>query len=100
MPEVVDEPGDEDDRDPGEDPAELAAPLDAPGGERERDPGDEAREDPDAAERRRRLLVPALAPMGTATRRAPTDERRRSQRTAKQTESAAIATIAFTTGKG
>jgi hypothetical protein len=37
---------------------------------------------------------------GTATRRAPTDERRRSQRTAKETEIAAIDTIAITTGKG
>ena len=37
---------------------------------------------------------------GTATSRAPTGERRRSQRTAAETESAAIATIAFTTAKG
>ena len=58
--EIVDEPCDEDDRDAGEDPAELAAPLDDARGERDGDAGDEAREDPDSAERRRRLLVPAL----------------------------------------
>ena len=37
---------------------------------------------------------------GTATRRAPRGERRRSQRTAAATENAAIETIAITTGKG
>ena len=37
---------------------------------------------------------------GMATSRPPTGERRRSQRTAAETESAAIATIAFTTAKG
>ena len=37
---------------------------------------------------------------GTATNRAPIGERRRSQRTATESENAAIATIAFTTGTG
>ena len=41
-----------------------------------------------------------LSPVGTATSRAPTGERRRSQRTAAATENAAIATIAFTIGEG
>ena len=60
VPEVVDEPGDEDDRDACEDAAELARPLECAGREREQDPRREAREDPDATEQRRRLRVPAL----------------------------------------
>ena len=60
VPEVVDEAGDEDDRDAGEDSAELARPLDRAARQRKRDAGDEPGEDADAAERRRRLLVPAL----------------------------------------
>src|SRR4029450_13552185 len=60
MPDVVDEPGDEDDRDAGQDPAELTTPVDDPGCQRDPDAGDEPREDPDTAEQRRRLLVPAL----------------------------------------
>ena len=97
--QIVDQPREEDDRDADEDPAELARPLDYPRRQRDRDSGREPGEDPDAAERRRRLLVPPLVGRD-GDERAPTGERRRSQRTAAETESAAIATIAFTTAKG
>ena len=100
VPEVVDEPGDEDDRDTGEDAAELAGPLDDPRRERDGDPGGEAGEDPDSAEESASAARASLSPVGTATSRAPTGERRRSQRTAAATENAAIATIAFTIGEG
>ena len=100
VPEVVDEPGDEDDRDAREDPAELAAPLDGAGRERERDARDEAGEDADAAEQSASAASCQRSSDGTATSRAPTGERRRSQRTAAATANAAIATIAITTGKG
>ena len=60
VPQVVHEPGDEDDGDAGEDPRELARPLDGARREREQDPGCEPREDADTAERGSRLLVPAL----------------------------------------
>ena len=59
-PDVVDQPGDEDDRDAGEDPAELARPVDDTRRERDQHARREPGEDPDPAERRRRLLVPAL----------------------------------------
>ena len=59
--EVVGEPGEEEDRAAGDDPAELAARVDRADRERGADSGDEAREDADAAEDGRRALVPALA---------------------------------------
>ena len=59
--EVVGEPGEEEDRAAGDDPAELAARVDRADRERGADSGDEPREDADAAEDGRRALVPALA---------------------------------------
>ena len=99
MPEVVDEPRCEEDRDAGEDPAELAAPLDRAdreGGEHARE---EAGEDADAAEQGRLLGMPALARRDRDEPRAA-GERRRAQRTATVTGNAAIATIASTARKG
>ena len=58
VPEVVDEPGNEDDRDAREDPAELAAPLDGARCERQRDSRHETGKDADAAEGGCRLCVP------------------------------------------
>ncbi len=58
--EVVDESGGEDERDTGEDPAELSAPLDRSDRECEKNSSDEAPEDADASERRCWLSVPAL----------------------------------------
>ena len=60
VPQVVEQPGGEEERAAGEDAAELAAPLD--GADREREPqrGNEPGEDPHSAEAGRRPLVPAL----------------------------------------
>ena len=100
VPKVVDEPCDEDDRDAGEDPAELARPLERARREREQ-----------RCRPRTRAKMPTPPNVGvgcscqrssdgTATSRAPTGERRRSQRTAAATANAAIDTIAITIGKG
>ena len=99
MAEVVDEPGDEDDRDARQDPA--SSPLHSTA--------------PIASAKRIPPMKPAKMPTppnvgvgcscqrssdGTATRRPPSGERRSIQRTANVTGSAAIATIASTARKG
>ena len=58
---VVDEPGDEQERDPGVDPCDLLARRDRAGGDGGPDPDAQPGEDPDASEERGRDVVPALA---------------------------------------
>ena len=61
--DVVDEPGDEEDRAAAEDAAELAARRDDAASRRAiADRGEQPREDADPAEERRRLRVPAVRP--------------------------------------
>ena len=60
VPEVVDEPGDEDDRDAGEDPAELARPLDRAGREREQDAAEKPAKIPTPPNSGVGCVVPAL----------------------------------------
>ena len=99
VPQVVDQPGREEERGAGEDPAQLAAPLDRADRERR----------PIPATKPRKMPTPPnvgvacscqRSPLGWATRRLPIDDRRRIQRTATVTGNAAIATIASTTRKG
>ena len=59
-PEVVDEPGEKQERAAAEDAPELRRGLDQPGRERDDRPGDEPGEDPDTADERGRLLMPAV----------------------------------------
>ena len=76
VPNVVEEAGGEEERAAGEDPAELAAPLDGAGREREPDGRNEPGEDADPAERRRRRSC-QRSPLGCATSRSPRRDRRR-----------------------
>ena len=93
-------PASEDERDAGEDPAELAAPLDRADREREAIPADEAGEDADARRTSVSAVVPALV-RRDATRRAPS---RRAEEEPENRDgdegNAAIATIASTARKG
>jgi hypothetical protein len=81
VPDVVEEPGREEKSAAAEDSAELAAPLHCPDEQRKSGGRGEPGEDPDAAEGRRRLLVPALpARVGdetSAERRAEDDPENR-----------------------
>ena len=96
--DVVDEPGDEEDPAPARIPASSQDGSTAPTATASADAGGEPGRDADAAERRRRAVVPALA--GRGRRGAPIGERSRAQRTRDATGSAAIVTAALTAGKG
>ena len=61
VPDVVDQPGGEDEPRPGEDPGELPGRFEGADGERQEDAGRDSGRDGDPAERRRRAVVPALA---------------------------------------
>ena len=69
VPDVVDEPCDEQDPAAREDPGQLPRRLDRADGERQRDAGRETAGDADAAERRRGALVPPLAGGHATSRR-------------------------------
>ena len=60
MPDVVDEPGDEEDRAAREDAEQLTGHVDCADGDGHADTGEQTERDPDAAERRGRCVVPAL----------------------------------------
>ena len=87
VPDVVDEPRGEEQGAAGEDPGEQPRRLDRTDGEREDDAGREAARDPDAAERRRGAVVPALAGRVATRRDAAVGARRRTQRASAATGS-------------